>query len=107
MIEFKCPQCNVSIQAKPANAGKVSKCPQCKAEVQVPLPRKTSPPPIPAMSNTTGSEEAQLLPPRMVESETTVQQTEEDRYPALRLLSKFFIVYAVITFLITAGWCLV
>lgn len=72
----------------------------------MPLPRKLSSPPIPAMSNETPFEQEQLLPPGMAEYETTIQQPEENRYPALRILSKFFMGYAVITVLITVGWIL-
>jgi DNA-directed RNA polymerase subunit RPC12/RpoP len=97
VIEFRCPQCSQLIQAKPASVGKVSNCPQCRSEIQVPLPRKTSPePPLP--DENPRSQDAGNQLPRQSEgsgiaierSTGSQRQTSEERYPALIILSRCF-----------------
>lgn len=38
MIEVRCPQCDVLIEAPAPLAGKIVGCPQCNADVVVPVP---------------------------------------------------------------------
>tara|TARA_R110002095_G_scaffold152237_4_gene132099 strand:- start:51685 stop:52170 length:486 start_codon:yes stop_codon:yes gene_type:complete len=111
------------IHAKPASAGKVSKCPQCQAEIQVPLPRKTNPEPPPLDVNRGSQNAPKHTIPRSDDlddiefldqvSPKKENQTGEDRYLALKLLSMCFrgiawftgigVVVAIVVMIIDSG----
>lgn len=108
MIEFKCPKCGLLIQATPVSVGKFRKCPQCNSKIQVPLPRKTSPEP-PYLDDIVNSQPSVNQPVKQNEglgisiehSDNIVQHRDDNRYPALKILSNIYLWAAILTAIAT------